>query len=314
MIFLKALVTGASGFVGLRLIEKLSDQNIDVLGISRTKSYENLRETGKWKCDILDQAALTNIVSDYRPDYLFHLAAPAYIPDSYNNPRETYNIIFNGTQNLLEIAKGYVPNVRMLYVSSADVYGQNLNNRIKETDPYDPINPYSAAKSCSELLCLQYHQSFETQVVIARPFNHTGPGQSKEFVCSNFALQVAKIANDSGSNKTLYTGNIEVERDFLDIRDVVDAYHRLIDKGSVGEIYNVCSGRATSIQEIISTLFEIAGINDYVIKSDPLKVRKSEISKRVGDNSKLIECTEWKQKYELKQTLAQLLYFWRRKI
>lgn len=306
MVFLKALITGASGFVGSAMTKYLLDKNIEVLGVSRSKSYLNNIETKDFRCDIMQVERLNKIVSDYRPDYIIHLASPAFIPNSISSPSVTYNTIFFGTLNVFESIRNNAINAKVLYVSSADVYGSN-EGVLLETDQYNPINPYSSAKACSEMLCRQYVNNYGMDIVIARPFNHTGPGQSSDFVCSNFAYQIAAMKN-SGK---LYTGNIDVKRDFLDINDVVDAYHKLLLYGERGQIYNVCSGQAVSIREIIEILFKHAKILDYQIEIDSNKVRKDDISLRIGSNAKICKKVGWAPAIKIEETLFQLYSYWK---
>jgi GDP-4-dehydro-6-deoxy-D-mannose reductase len=198
---------------------------------------------------------------------------------------------------------------RLLYVSSADVYGIGQKGILSEQDPLEPTNPYSTAKACSELLCKQFFYSYGTDVVIARPFNHTGPGQSVDFVCSSFAYQVANM--QEGLEKRLVTGNIDVERDFLDVRDVVEAYMGLLKYGTSGDVYNVCSNKAVSIREIVKLLFRFAGIEEYEIEIDSTKVRENDVALRVGDNSKISTNIEWSPNYTINQTIEDLFEYWR---
>ncbi|GGI46256.1 dTDP-glucose 4,6-dehydratase [Paenibacillus marchantiophytorum] len=311
MILLKALITGASGFVGKVLSQTMMEENIDVLGLSRSTGFTNNKENDQYKCDILDKFKLKEIISTYRPDYIVHLAGPAFIPDSFNRPQKTYEIIFNGTLNVLECVKELELDTKVLYVSSADVYGGNSKTFLTEDEHFDPRSPYSAAKACSELLCRQFTNSYGLNTVIARPFNHTGPGQSKDFVCSSFAHQIAAMEGEK--EKKLHTGNIDVKRDFLDVRDVVNAYINLLTNGVSGETYNISSGKATSIRDIIDMLFKEASINEYDIIIDPLKVRDNDIPIRVGDSDKLRALSGWAPKYKIEQTIADIFHYWKEK-
>jgi GDP-4-dehydro-6-deoxy-D-mannose reductase len=309
VISLRALITGASGFVGTFMMQAAMSKSMDVLGISRTISFINGQKTNEYKCDILEKTKLKKILRNYQPDYVIHLAGPAFIPDCFNQPQLTYDTIFNGTLNLLECIRELNLRTKVLYVSSADIYGGATKSVLSENDAYEPTNPYSSAKACAELLCRQYYLSYGMEIIIARPFNHTGPGQSADFVCSSFAYQISlmKQSNDN----LLFTGNIDVQRDFLDVRDVVDAYLCLLEKGIVGEVYNVCSGKATLIRDIVDILFRQAGSTDYRIIVDHEKARKNDIQVRVGDNAKLTSMSDWKPKYSIERTLADLYQYWK---
>ncbi|MDP4096273.1 GDP-mannose 4,6-dehydratase [Paenibacillus sp. P96] len=309
---MKAFITGASGFVGSFLTESLLSKGLDVVGIARSKGFVNGQESAEWRCDVLDAGRLEAILRSYRPDYVIHLAAPAFIPASLKAPKPTYEIMFQGTLNLLECVRKLGLDSKILYVSSADVYGDSRKATLTEEDPCKPINPYSSAKACAELMCQQYFHSYGLDAVMARPFNHTGPGQSKDFVCSDFAAQIAGLTEYS--EKKLYTGNIDVRRDFLDVRDVAEAYCRLLTDGRSGEIYNISSGYAVSIREIIGLLFNHAGIADYEIVQDPQKVRMHDIAVRAGDSSKLRRDTGWQPRHSLSETIQELLQHWKEQL
>lgn len=312
MIILKALITGASGFVGSFLTEFLIGKGLDVLGISRSDGFLNGQKNSKYRCDILDVDRLGKILQSFQPDYIVHLAAPAFIPTSLKVPKHTYDLVFIGTLNLLECVRKLELNTKILYVSSADVYGNSLNSILSELDSCKPINPYSSAKACSELMCQQYFHSYGIDVVIARPFNHTGPYQSTDFVCSDFAYQIASMTDKS--EKKIFAGNIDVKRDFMDVRDVIEAYYKLLTHGRSGEIYNVSSGRASSIREIITMLFNYAGITNYEIVKDPQKVRSNDVPVRIGDSTKILQHTGWKPRYLLDETIEDLYRYWKEQL
>jgi GDP-4-dehydro-6-deoxy-D-mannose reductase len=287
---------------------------MDVLGISRSQSSINGIYTDEYNCDILDKTRLKEILSSYKPNYIVHLAGPAFIPNSLNHIKQTYDIIFDGTLNLFESITELGLSSKILYVSSADVYGSGEGRCLSETDPYDPLNPYSSAKACAELLCRQFYNTHGLDCVIARPFNHTGPGQSVDFVCSSFAYQVASMRIGEHDVNKLYTGNIDVKRDFLDVRDVVEAYYRLLMLGKPGEVYNICSGIATSLRDIIQSLFRVAGIEKYDIINDPIKTRKDDIPIRLGDNQKLKTLTAWEPCYSIETTVKDIFEYWKENI
>ncbi|MFF2157539.1 GDP-mannose 4,6-dehydratase [Paenibacillus chitinolyticus] len=315
MIVLRALVTGASGFVGGYLTDRLTQLNYEVMGISRTEGLQNKSRAISYNCDILDQNKIEFAISEFKPDYIFHLAAPAYIPNSFKEPKLTYNVIFNGTFNVLEAVKNIGLNPKILYVSSADVYGRAGNRElIYESDNFDPINPYAASKACAEILCKQFYETYGMQIIIARPFNHTGPGQSDDFVCSNFARQIAKMSKSMSTDSKLLTGNVDVSRDFLDVRDVVNAYIELASHAKIGEVYNVSSGVPITVRNIINLLFQESGIKDYNIVVDQEKIRQREILKRTGNNEKLVTETQWKQTISINKTLSDLYNYWRESV
>ena len=289
--------------------KKLLADNISVLGLSRSRGFMDGHVDDKYCCDILDKDRLMNILNQYKPDYIVHMASPAFIPDSYNEPQKTYSAISQGTLNILTCVRELNLSSRLLYISSADVFGRGAISLLTESCAYDPNNPYASAKACSELICKQFASSYEMDIIIARPFNHTGPGQSPNFVCSGLAYQVAAMAGVG--KQRLYTGNIDIKRDFLDVRDVVDAYACLLHQGVSREVYNICSGDAKLIRDIINELFRLAEIDHYEIVVDPGKVRTNDIPIRVGDNRKIKQLTGWVPKYPLEQTMRDLLFYWK---
>lgn len=305
---MRAFVTGSSGFVGQHLCEKLNEMNREVVGISRSGVIHDAGYI-QIPCDINDRSKLKQILKDYRPNEIYHLAGPAFIPDSFQNPPLTYHVVVNGTLTLYEVVRELNMDTRILYVSSADVYGDSAEKPIDEYFPLKPNNPYAGSKACADLISEQYFRTYGLDIVIARPFNHTGPGQSENFVCSSFAKQISVM--EKTKNNVLLVGNISVKRDFLDVRDVVDAYCILMEKGISGKIYNVCSGRATSLEDILSWLFRHSVITEYDVVIDPQKLRKNDVPLRLGDNTLVKNDTGWYPKRELSQTMKELLYYWR---
>lgn len=304
---MRALITGVSGFVGTFLSEKLIDNGYEVVGLSRTPAKNHNVE--HISCDIVDSERLYNVIKSVRPDEIYHLAGSGFIPYSYIKTVETYNTIVNGTLNLYEALRKLDIDSKVLFVGSAGVYGDVKGTAYNENDLLHPNNPYAGAKACADLISEQYARSFDMRIIRARPFNHTGPKQSSDFVCSSFAKQIVNIENEK--NNYIRVGNLEVMRDFLDVRDVINAYVLLMQKGKVGEAYNVSSNEVVSISELLVMLLEYSNIERPTIEIDTSKVRETDAHIRVGDNSKLIKDTNWIPEYELKDTMRNLLDYWR---
>ncbi|NOU92959.1 NAD-dependent epimerase/dehydratase family protein [Paenibacillus sp. LMG 31456] len=304
---MKAFITGISGFVGSYLCEKLLQEGYQVSGISRRVELKK-NKISFHSCEINDKQTLKQILEKYKPDEIYHLAGPAFIPFSYNNPFLVYDILVNGTLTLYEAVRELGLDCKILYVGSADVYGNGEGNGFEEERVLHPNNPYAGGKACADLISEQYAKTYGLQIMRARPFNHTGPEQNDSFVCSNFAKQIASMEIE-GKNE-INVGNINVSRDFLDVRDVVNAYHLIMQKGTQGEVYNVCSGKATKISEILDWLFYYSNINDSKINVDPAKLRSIDAPIRFGNNQKLLT-TGWIPKYDLKDTMRDMLYYWR---
>ncbi|QCT04500.1 NAD-dependent epimerase/dehydratase [Paenibacillus algicola] len=304
---MKALITGVSGFVGTHLSKALLDQNYEVYGISRSQPSNN--EIKFYHCDIRDADKLEILLREINPDEIYHMAGPAYVPQSYENPIDVYNIIAGGTLNLYEAVKRLGLASKILYVGSAEVYGADSTHPFNESDLLRPKNPYAGAKACADIISQQYVLTYNLNIIRARPFNHTGPYQSANYVSSDFAKQVAEC--ERSGRREVRVGNIHLQRDFLDVRDVIDAYLLLMRYGSSGNVYNVSSMKAKPISVLLDYLLMETKYNDWEIYVDPYKTRLKDITIRIGDNSKLIQETGWTQKYELSETMRDLLNYWR---
>ena len=290
----KILLTGRTGFVG-RWFDKinLSYDLSDLNGVNLT-----------------NKKAVNDILTNHRTDYVIHLAAQSFVPDSFKNPLETFQVNFYGTLNLLQSLKSSGFKGRFLYVSSSDVYGLADDLPVTECHSVKPRNPYAVSKVAAEALCYQWSQTEDFDVIIARPFNHIGPGQSERFVISDFAKQIMEIKRGQ-REPVLYVGHIDVTRDFTDVRDVIQAYYLLLEHGQNSEIYNICSGSEVSISYMLNRLLELANVKaDVVI--DKSRLRKAEQLRVYGDHSKLKLATKWQPKITLDQTLIELLNDWKK--
>ena len=319
------LITGASGFVGYYVME--------ALGKSQTRSQTRSRiciplADEKGAIDIRDAGRIKSFLSNSDIpafDAVIHLAAQGFVPESFKNPLETFDINFTGTYNLLSALKEIGFRGKILYVSSGDIYGlaDESGLPIKEEYPLQPRNPYAVSKVAVEALCYQWSVVEDMQFIIARPFNHIGPNQSERFVVSSFAKQVIEI--ELGLRKpAISAGNIDVTRDFLDVRDVAGAYKLLLEKETgydyninkninKFDIFNVCSEVEVSIRSILNTMFEITGI-EAKIEIDEAKLRTNEQKRICGSNGKLKNYTGWQPKIPLEQSLEYILNYWKEKL
>lgn len=288
---MRALVTGASGFVGGYLVDALRENGADVFPCGGPHDGGEMLAL-----DLRDSLAIRAALDIAQPDVLFHLAAQTFVPDSLQSPIDTYETNAIGTARLTEAVRGYVEGgakmPRILFTSSAEVYGAQAPERfpLDESVAPHPDNPYAASKAAAEALLIGEARSFKLDVVIARAFNHIGPGQSERFVVPNFAAQLASIAENAGGH--LMVGNLDARRDFLDVRDVVAAYVALARDGVSGEIYNVCSGVARSIRDVLRDLI-IAAHVPVEVREDPARMRPSDVPLFVGNNAKLRAATGW---------------------
>jgi GDP-4-dehydro-6-deoxy-D-mannose reductase len=296
---MKLLLTGSDGFVGSVLMHHrtclpLADDDGSV--------------------DLRDRDRVRRAVERIAPDAVIHLAAQTFVPASFKHPRETYEINFLGTFALLEALKAADFSGRFLFVGSGDGYGVVAPDElpVDESHPLRPRSPYAVSKVAAEALCYQWTQSERFEIVMTRSFNHIGPGQSDRFVVSDFARQVVEIRK--GLREPLIsTGDIDVTRDFTDVRDVVQAYLMLLERGKSGEAYNVCSGAEYSIRDVLQRLLRLAGV-EATVERDPSRVRHAEQRRMCGSPRKLQSDTGWTRQFSLEKSLQDVLHDWETKL
>jgi GDP-4-dehydro-6-deoxy-D-mannose reductase len=309
---MRILITGISGFVGHHLSELFIKDGHEVFGTTFS-SKDFISERIKiFKCDIRDSDNIRKVISEIKPQQIYHLSAVSYPPDSLKNPRITYDINFYGTMNLLDAARDLRLNSKILFVGSADEYGAVSDaTPVTEDFPLLPISPYAVSKTAADLLSYSYVKTYGMDIVRVRPFNHTGPGQKSIYVCSDFARQIAEI--ESGIKKpVVYTGNIDIQRDFTDVRDMILAYKLAIEKGASGEVYNICSERSYSIRWILDTLLKFTKLS-IEIREDKTKLRATDITAIRGGCNKFKAATGWEPIIQFDKTLLDILNFWREK-
>ena len=300
---MRALVTGANGFVGRYLVDALQRAGAEVLGCAGPRD-----NGGPWfPIDLTQPQTLSRALDAARPTIVFHLAAQTFVPDSLRAPVETYEINATGSARLAEAVRGYDggPPPRVVFASSAEVYGAREPSEFPLCENLDlrPANPYGASKAAAEAILLAHARSFGLNVVIARSFNHIGPAQSERFVVASLAAQLARIA--AGGSPQLFVGNLNAARDFLDVRDVVEAYIALARDGEAGEIYNVCSGRAVAIRDVLRELIAIAHV-PVEVREDPARRRPTDIPLLVGNSEKIRKQTGWRPQISLIESLRAI--------
>ncbi|ANY65371.1 hypothetical protein BBD42_01960 [Paenibacillus sp. BIHB 4019] len=304
---MKALITGVSGFVGTLLSEKLIENGYEVSGFSRrATSHKNIEY---YPCDITDSSNVEEIIRKIQPDEIYHLAGSSFIPSSYTNTMQTYDTIVNGTLVLYEAIRKLDIDCKVLFVGSGEVYGEDKRSSYNEGDLLQPSNPYAGAKASADLISEQYFKTFGMRIIRARPFNHTGPKQSPHFVCSNFAKQISEM--EVNGDNCISVGNINVQRDFLDVRDVVNAYLKLMKYGENGEAYNVSSNKPVFISELLNMLLSTSSLKDPIIEIEAVRLRVKDVAIKAGDNTKLRLHTGWKPEIQLLETMKDLLDYWR---
>jgi len=321
---MRTLITGIAGFTGIHLAEYLlskekDSDNIDLYGIDIVQDVSKdtkpvLDKAEVLACDILDKEETKKTIQEIKPDRIFHLAGLTFDPDSYQSPEKFYITNVFGTINLLEAVKQLRTNPLIHIACSSAEYGLILEkeNPVTETNYFRPISPYGISKLAQDMVGYQYHRNYGLRIIRTRAFNIPGPGEREDFVCSNFARQIALIEKGK-QEATIYVGNLDAKRDFVDIRDVVKAYWLALDKGISGEVYNLCSGKAYSIGEMLNILLQMAK-KDIVVKQDPERMRPSDIPLQVGSFQKFHKQTGWEPIIPLEETLKDLLNYWRQKV
>jgi GDP-4-dehydro-6-deoxy-D-mannose reductase len=302
---MRVLVTGASGFVGRYLCAALAARGHTVISAGRAQDGEAMLPL-----DLQDALSVRAVVDMARADAVAHLAAQTFVPAAIADPWYTHDVNAGGTLRLLEAIRSARDaggsNPRILVAGSAEVYGPQPDTAfpLVETAAPRPANPYAASKIAAEAYTLAAAASFRMDALVTRAFNHIGPGQDRRFAAASFALRLAEIA--AGGDPLLPVGNLAAERDFLDVRDVVAAYVLLLEgAGRPGEVYNIASGRAVTMKELLRQLVMLARVG-VEIRDDPARQRPSDVPRLVGDASKLRHETGWQPAFGLAATLRDL--------
>lgn len=315
----KTLITGVTGFAGSHLADLLLAKGFDVYATirpsrSKTDNIDHIMsKLTLFDADLLDSHSLSTVLSKVKPDYIFHLAAQAFVPSSWSSPATTMEANVTGTIHLFEAIRraGIDPIVQI--ACSSEEYGLVHKNEtpIKETNPLRPLSPYAVSKIAMDFLGYQYFKSYNIKIIRTRGFNHTGPRQADVYVCSTFAKQIARI--EKGKNEpVIKVGNLESFRDFTDVRDMVKAYLLAVEKGEPGEVYNISSEETWKIKDVLNTLVSKAKVK-IKIEQDPLRMRPSDVELLLGDSSRFRKVTGWKNEIPFERTLSDLLDYWREK-
>ncbi len=305
----KALITGIDGFVAPYLAEVLLKKGYEVMGSFLIKPARRVQNVIYEKLDLLNKNEIRKLVSDFKPDYVFHLAGFSSVAKSWENPELCRKVNVEGTRNLLDALIKENIKAKVLFISSAEVYGKPKFVPITEEHPVNPENPYAKSKLEAEKICLSKNYK-KLSIVISRSFNHTGPGQTPDFVCPDFAKQIAEI--EKGIREVIIkVGNLKPKRDFSDVRDIAEAYSVFV-KCKPG-IYNISSGKAYSIQEILEMLLSMSKVK-IKVEVVPEKFRKVDVPVMYGKHSKFSRETGWQPKIKIEETLRGLLDYWREKV
>lgn len=314
---MRVFVTGADGFVGQHTLAALLEAGHEVTGAitGSEPALETLSPTLAdridWvSFDLRNPDAVGRAVQEARPDAVLHLAALSSVSRSWSQPDDTFEVNAAGTIHLLRAIRALDPPPRprpVVLVGSGEAYGQNGTDHapLTESTPLRPLNPYAASKAAQEMVGWALGRTDHTRLVQTRSFTQTGPGQSPTFVTVDWASQLLAI-RDEGREPVLRVGNIDVVRDFLDVRDAADAYLALLETPDAHGVFNVCSGRGVPLRTLLERLQAVAGV-DVDVRVDPDRLRPADITSLVGDPARLTTATGWRPTRPLDRTLEDTL-------
>ncbi len=318
---MRILITGITGFVGSHLAEyALSrEEDIEVFGTvrwrSRMDNVEGIEDRiHLLDCDLRDNVAVKTALAEVRPDYIFHLAAQSFVPTSWKAPAETLTTNIISELNLLESIRDLELDTRIQVAGSSEEYGLVYESEapIKEDNPLRPLSPYAVSKVAQDYLAYQYTQSYDIYTVRTRAFNHTGPRRGQVFVTSNFSRQVASIEKGK-KEAVIEVGNLEARRDFSDVRDIVRGYWLSLEKGEKGEVYNLGSGKAITIQQLLDLILSMSDV-EIEVRQMPERMRPSDVELLLCDYGKFNAATGWKPEIPFEKTVRDLLDYWRERV
>jgi len=315
---LKALIIGAAGFVGGHLIEYLHEiEGVEVFATKlsgKTISTKSIKEHNIFNLDILEAAQVNSLIGNIGPDYVFHLAAQSSVSLSWKKPALTYNINIIGVVNLLEAVKLLNKKTRVLLIGSAEEYGKVSPEQlpISEEIPLKPENPYAVSKAAQEMTADIYVRAFGLDIIMVRAFNHIGIRQAPMFVISDFAKQIAEM--EKGLREpVMHVGNLDVKRDFTDVRDIVRGYWMLAKSGKSGQVYNIGSGKSISIRELLNKMINMSS-SRITVEVDTAKLRPVDIPELKADISKIMKDVSWKPEIDIDTSLKDILDYWRKNV
>jgi GDP-4-dehydro-6-deoxy-D-mannose reductase len=319
---MRILITGVSGFAGGHLAARLLRDGHDVRGtvrrhdsvarlLARLKGTSPMRADALTVLDIVSAPAVDRVVRDVRPDAVFHLAGTATVGGSEIDPASVFTTNALGTLHLLAAVRAHCPSARVVTVGSASAYGLLDDGAIPVTEGcrFRPVSPYGASKAAADLIAHQWAHAYDMDIVRVRPFNHIGPGQGLGFVCPDVAQQLVAIERGA-LPAVVRVGNIDVVRDFTDVRDVADGYVAGLERGVRADVYNVCSGVGRTIREMIDGMIEISG-SAARLQVVPDRLRPADVPVAIGSAEKLERTSGWRPRIPLARSLADILDDWR---
>ncbi|MBP3297534.1 MAG: GDP-mannose 4,6-dehydratase [Lachnospiraceae bacterium] len=313
----RIVITGFSGFVASHFMDYLYDNHPDefeVYGVSLGTpiyDYEKYRDKMKvefYELDLIDGEKLNDLLVEIKPDYILHLAAFSSVAYSWQHPEDSFTNNCNIFLNLISAVKNAAPGCRILSVGSSEEYGNVAREflPIRENHPLHPLSPYAVARVSQEQLSRVYADAFGMQIIMTRSFNHIGPRQDERFVIPSFVKRILDIQKSGATEGEIETGDLEIIRDFVDVRDVVDAYYKLLMSGTVGEVYNICSGKGIKLSQVVDMIAEEVGVS-VKTKTNPQFVRPNDNKEIVGTPYKLETELGWKRKWKFRDTIKSMI-------
>lgn len=316
---MRILITGVTGFVGSHLADYTLELHpeVEIYGLKRWRSpRDNIRHIEDrlklYDGDLRDLSSMLGIVKEIKPDLIFHLAAQSFVPMSYSAPTDTLTTNIIGTANLLEAVRILEIDPRILVCSSPEVYGQPSEEDLPITEecPLRPLSPYAVSKVGEDALAYMYYQAYGLKTIRSRAFSHTGPRRGDVFVASAFAKQIAKI--ERRLQDVIRVGNLDSVRTFCDVRDMVRAYWLLLQKGELGDVYNIAGNERMDMRGVLEILLSFSDIHPKIEVEKQL-LRPKDVTIQIADDSKFRQLTGWKPRIPILKTLADILQYWRKK-
>lgn len=317
---MRALITGITGFVGSHLAEYLLAQGLQVDGTYRWRSrMDNIahikNKIGLIECDLRDPFSTYATIKRSEPDYIFHLAAQSFVRASFDHPAGTIDSNIHGLLNVLEAVRKTELSPVIHVAGSSEEYGYVAPDEvpITEKNPLRPLSPYAVSKVADDMLAYQYYKSYGLKTVVTRAFNHEGPRRGDVFVTSNFAKQIVEIEKGKRA-PIIHVGNLNAQRDYTDVRDVVRAYYLAVQKCQYGESYNICSGKPWVIKDMLDYLVSKSTAKNINVEIDQARMRPSDVEILHGDYSKFKAATGWNPEIPFEKTLDDTLTYWRERL
>lgn len=312
----KTLITGFSGFVASHFVEFLynNDLRYEIIGVDRGEpkfdygQFQDRLPIRFFSIDLMNVEELKKVFMETKPDYVLHLAAFSSVAYSWKYPAESFTNNSNIFLNLVDVIRDTDSKCRVLSVGSSEEYGNVAHEDlpIRENQPLDPLSPYAVARVAQEWMSKCYVNAYGMNIVLTRSFNHIGPRQDQRFVVPSFIKRIKDIKESGKGEGTIETGNLEIIRDFVDVRDVVRAYYLLLTKGKPGEIYNVCSGHGIKLSSVIDIIADIVGVKVNTV-TNPDFVRPNDNMEIVGSPYKIETELGWKPEIGLEETLKDMI-------